>query len=74
MVKLEMLLLDIVHILFLTIVLTACGCGSDYKVCDSVTGHCVCPPNIVGRKCDSCMVNHWNWTAAHGCEVSAYLP
>ena len=34
-----------------------CGCnttGSLVSICDDTTGLCLCKPNIIGAKCDSC--------------------
>ena len=37
--------------------IAACGCKGINKVCDPVTGDCVCPPNSQGRVCDPCQCN-----------------
>lgn len=47
-----------------------CGCnaiGSFDSNCNNITGQCNCKGNVVGRTCDSCVVNSYNFTSGVGC-------
>lgn len=49
--------------------LLACQCsaeGSRFSVCDSVSGQCVCLPNVEGRRCDSCSSGSYNFPLCQG--------
>ena len=50
----------------------ACECNSSGVVvgsaCNGTTGQCGCLPNVVGRRCDACDADHWNFGSALGCE------
>ncbi|KAI1305823.1 Laminin subunit beta-1 [Halotydeus destructor] len=56
---------------------TQCVCnrlGTDTSdsglvVCDRVSGQCPCLPNVVGRQCDECRDNHFNFSSGTGCEA-----
>lgn len=48
---------------------SACQCsaeGSRFSVCDSVSGQCVCVPNVVGQRCDSCSSGSYNFPLCQG--------
>ncbi|XP_068606555.1 laminin subunit beta-1 [Brachionichthys hirsutus] len=36
--------------------------------CDRETGACPCRENVVGRNCDQCAPDHWNYGREGGCE------
>lgn len=47
----------------------ACHCsgeGSRYTSCDQVTGQCVCLPNVVGLRCDSCAHGSYGFPNCQG--------
>uniref|UniRef100_T1L473 Laminin subunit beta-1 n=1 Tax=Tetranychus urticae TaxID=32264 RepID=T1L473_TETUR len=44
------------------------GTNQTIGSCDHKTGQCPCLPNVVGRECDKCEINHWNLTSGVGCE------
>ena len=49
-----------------------CGCDGQNKVCDAVSGQCVCPPNTIGRTCDQCNHTFWSWNETAGCQVMIF--
>ncbi|CAI9580610.1 unnamed protein product [Staurois parvus] len=49
-------------------------CTRDTCYCDRVTGHCPCRANVIGKNCDQCAPNYWNFGADLGCEPCACLP
>lgn len=49
-------------------------CTTDTCYCDRVTGHCPCRANIVGKNCDQCTPNFWNFGAILGCEPCSCNP
>ncbi|XP_018431602.1 PREDICTED: laminin subunit beta-1-like [Nanorana parkeri] len=49
-------------------------CTRDTCYCDRVTGHCPCRANVIGKNCDQCAPNYWNFGAVLGCEPCACLP
>ena len=60
-----LVLFDYVH--------TACECnltGSMGIECDTLSGECICKPNVVGRKCNSCMEGFYmlNSSSFDGCQ------
>ncbi|XP_076373479.1 laminin subunit beta-1-like isoform X2 [Tachypleus tridentatus] len=57
----------------------ACICnplGTDPIVdhCDSITGQCTCLPNVIGKACDQCSLNHWNLSSGEGCKSCSCDP
>ena len=54
---------------FIFLPFTDCECnitGSDNLTCDD-SGTCYCKPNIIGPKCDSCDLYHYNFSSGEGC-------
>nr|XP_033781668.1 laminin subunit beta-4-like isoform X2 [Geotrypetes seraphini] len=49
-------------------------CSLDTCYCDRVSGHCPCRANIVGKNCDQCAPNFWNFGGDLGCEPCACNP
>ncbi|KAM9324405.1 laminin subunit beta-1-like [Gastrophryne carolinensis] len=49
-------------------------CTRDICYCDRVTGHCPCRANVIGKNCDQCAPNFWNFGADLGCEPCACVP
>ncbi|XP_053576686.1 laminin subunit beta-4 [Bombina bombina] len=49
-------------------------CTRDICYCDRVTGHCPCRANVVGKSCDQCAPNFWNFGSQMGCEACACVP
>uniref|UniRef100_A0A0K0EAE9 Laminin subunit beta-1 n=1 Tax=Strongyloides stercoralis TaxID=6248 RepID=A0A0K0EAE9_STRER len=43
------------------------GTNSTSGECDRVTGQCPCLPNVIGKACDQCEVNHYNLQSGEGC-------
>ncbi|KAJ8393455.1 hypothetical protein AAFF_G00059280 [Aldrovandia affinis] len=43
-------------------------CDVELCHCDPRTGACPCRDNVVGRNCDECANNHWNFGTEWGCE------
>ncbi|XP_064422528.1 laminin subunit beta-1 [Latimeria chalumnae] len=46
-------------------------CTQDGCYCDRVTGNCPCRPNVIGRNCDQCAPNHWDFSQGPGCQPCA---
>ena len=46
---------------------TACACGS--RLCESVTGDCICPPRTVRPECTQCEPQTFGCHPLVGCEV-----
>lgn len=42
-------------------------CEPDGCHCDAVTGQCQCLPNMTGRRCESCLPNHFRAPTGDGC-------
>lgn len=40
-------------------------CGMEH--CDSYNGQCYCHENVIGEKCDSCMLDHYGFNSCEGC-------
>ena len=53
----------------LVLISSECGCDGQNKVCDAVSGQCVCPPNTIGRTCNQCNHTFWSWNETAGCQV-----
>ena len=53
--------------------ISACNCYSDNKVCNVTTGECSCPPNVEGKRCDTCKALHWGMNRTTGCKVGHSL-
>ncbi|XP_060691277.1 laminin subunit beta-1 isoform X1 [Hemiscyllium ocellatum] len=50
-------------------------CNSrEYCHCDRTTGHCPCRENVVGKNCDKCRQNYWNFGSLQGCEPCRCQP
>ena len=45
------------------------GTNQNAGPCDPGTGQCPCLPNVVGKSCDRCEVNHWKIASGEGCEA-----
>lgn len=45
------------------------GTNQNAGPCDAVTGQCPCLPNVMGKSCDRCAVNHWKIASGEGCEA-----
>ena len=39
--------------------------------CDRYSGQCSCKPNVIGRTCDHCKPNYFNFTSGQGCQGKA---
>lgn len=53
----------------------ACACnrtGSTSEFCHDTTGQCQCLPQLVGRKCDSCPVNYYDFPNCKPCQCSGH--
>ena len=50
----------------LRVVSSACGCGR--RLCDEVTGRCICPPQTVKPSCDVCDSQTFSFHPLLGCE------
>ncbi|XP_053324821.1 laminin subunit beta-1-like [Spea bombifrons] len=44
------------------------SCFGDICHCNKVTGHCPCRANVLGKNCDQCAPNFWNFGGVSGCE------
>ncbi len=44
-------------------------CADRGKVCDPVSGECVCPTNTEGEYCERCAINSWGHDPLTGCKV-----
>ncbi|KAI1902257.1 hypothetical protein AGOR_G00042840 [Albula goreensis] len=44
----------------------ACNCGR--RLCDEVTGQCICPPQTVQPACDECVIYTFSYHPLLGCE------
>lgn len=56
---------------------SACQCsaeGSHYSSCDQVTGQCVCLPNVVGLRCDSCAHGSYGFPNCQGNDTDLHRP
>ncbi|XP_029457074.1 laminin subunit beta-4-like isoform X2 [Rhinatrema bivittatum] len=49
-------------------------CSQDTCYCDRESGHCPCRANVVGKNCDQCAPNFWNFGGDLGCEPCACDP
>ncbi|XP_075430559.1 laminin subunit beta-1-like isoform X2 [Ascaphus truei] len=49
-------------------------CTRDICYCDRVTGHCPCRANVLGKNCDQCASNFWNFGGELGCELCGCVP
>ncbi|KAG8435979.1 hypothetical protein GDO86_007173 [Hymenochirus boettgeri] len=49
-------------------------CSKDICYCDRVMGHCRCRANVLGKSCDQCATNFWNFGGELGCEPCACHP
>ena len=51
---------------------SACNCSSvgsnDPDECDRYSGQCSCKPNVIGRTCDQCRPDYFNFTSGQGCQ------
>ncbi|XP_054168822.1 laminin subunit beta-1-like isoform X2 [Oppia nitens] len=45
------------------------GTDSGRGYCDPSTGQCPCLPNVLGKSCDRCAVNHWKIASGQGCDA-----
>ena len=52
--------------LSLSLASTACECGR--RLCDEVTGNCICPPQTVKPSCDVCQTQSFSYHPLLGCE------
>uniref|UniRef100_A0A8C6XWT5 Laminin subunit alpha 3 n=2 Tax=Elapinae TaxID=42168 RepID=A0A8C6XWT5_NAJNA len=43
-----------------------CSCGR--RLCDDITGKCICPPQTVKPRCEACMRLHFGYHPLTGCE------
>ena len=39
--------------------------------CDRYSGQCSCKSNVIGRTCDYCKPNYFNFTSGQGCQGKA---
>ncbi|PFX13764.1 Laminin subunit gamma-1 [Stylophora pistillata] len=50
----------------------ACNCSSvgsnNPDECDRYSGQCSCKPNVIGRTCDQCRPDYFNFTSGQGCQ------
>ncbi|XP_057289958.1 laminin subunit gamma-1-like [Hydractinia symbiolongicarpus] len=49
-----------------------CSCnlvGADGNECQNITGQCYCKKNVIGRICDKCAENTFNFASNAGCEL-----
>ncbi|XP_040262981.1 laminin subunit beta-2-like [Bufo bufo] len=49
-------------------------CSRDTCYCDRATGHCPCRAHVIGKNCDQCASNFWNFGADLGCESCSCVP
>lgn len=50
----------------------ACSCsftGSQSLLCDEYGGQCTCKANVIGRQCNKCQPDHYNFTSGAGCRA-----
>lgn len=45
----------------------ACRCGR--RLCDDVTGKCICPPQTIKPRCEVCVKQHFSYHPLAGCEA-----
>ena len=56
---------------------TACSCntlGSVDASCQNMTGQCNCRPNVIGRICDDCAENTFDFRSGEGCKLCQCHP
>ena len=50
----------------------ACNCSSvgsnNPEECSTNGGQCSCKPNVIGRTCDQCRPDFFNFTSGQGCQ------
>ena len=43
--------------------------GSFGNDCQNITGYCSCKPNVIGRMCNKCAENTFNFESNTGCDL-----
>ena len=50
----------------------ACNCSivgsKNPDQCDRNSGQCSCKPNVIGRTCDQCRPDYFNFASGQGCQ------
>lgn len=51
---------------------TGCNCSSvgsnNHEECERNGGQCSCKSNVIGRTCDQCKPDYFNFTSGQGCQ------
>ena len=54
----------------LNVSISACHCdstGSESLLCEKYGGQCDCKPNVIGRRCNKCQPDYYNFSSGTGC-------